>query len=106
VAIQAKIEWYQAAFPPRKFSSNPQKLLTRQVHPVRLLRRWQEMVTESTTKDLVRVMQAAKILGVSIVTIYRWARTEPPIIGSEEIAGFLFIPKSEVERLQKARAPR
>lgn len=58
-------------------------------------------------KDIkvVSVAQAAESLNVSKMTIYRWANSTPPIIASREIAGLLCIPKKEIERLKKARAP-
>jgi len=52
-----------------------------------------------TTDDLLSVQEAGKQLRRPRITIYRW-------IGKNKIAwvrfgGILFIPRSEVERLQK-----
>jgi excisionase family DNA binding protein len=56
-----------------------------------------------TTSDLVTVTQAAKSLGCVTMTIYRWVKSGK--ITGVDVAGFLFIPKTEVKRLQKVRAP-
>lgn len=64
------------------------------------------MATKPKTDELLSVAQAAKSLGTSKMTIYRWARSKPPIIASREVAGLLCIPKGEVERLQKERKQR
>lgn len=53
--------------------------------------------------ELVTVTQAAESLGYSKMTIYRWFRSKR--IGGMMIAGFLFILKSEVNRLETKRAP-
>jgi len=51
------------------------------------------------TGDLVSVQDAAKKLGRPRVTIYRWIDAGKII--SIKLGGILFIPKSEVERLNK-----
>ena len=51
-----------------------------------------------TTDDLVSVADAAKALGRPKMTIYRWVNANR-IVGIK-LGGMLFIPKSEVERLQ------
>lgn len=61
-------------------------------------------MVKTETDKLISVAQAARSLGLSKMTIYRWARSEPAKIASKDVAGFLFIPQSEVERLQKERA--
>lgn len=64
------------------------------------------MAIKPKTDELLSVAQAAKSLGTSKMTIYRWARSKPPIIASCEVAGLLCIPKGEIEKLlQKQRAP-
>ena len=45
------------------------------------------------------VRQAAKQIGVHFTTVYRWIDAEA--ILSINFGGILFIPKSEVERLNK-----
>lgn len=50
------------------------------------------------TDDLVTVPAAGKALGRPKVTIYRWIDAGKII--SVKLGGILFIPKSEVERLQ------
>lgn len=50
------------------------------------------------TDDLVTVAQAAKSLSCARLTVYRWIRAGK-IVGIE-VAGTLFIAKTEVERLQ------
>lgn len=54
------------------------------------------------TDDLVTIAQAAKKLGVSRQTVYRWK--DAGKIVSVEVAGSPYILKTEVERLQKERA--
>lgn len=51
-----------------------------------------------TTSDLFSIAQAAKELSVARLTIYRWIKASKII--SVRFGGFLFIPKSEVERLK------
>lgn len=51
---------------------------------------------------LLTVARAAQSLGLSKMTVYRWARAKE--IKSREIDGVLFIPQDEVDRI-KARAP-
>ena len=50
-----------------------------------------------TTKDLLSIAQAAKELKVARLTVYRWIKASKLI--SVRFGGFLFIPKSEVDRL-------
>ncbi len=52
-----------------------------------------------TTSDLLSIAQAAKELGVHRITLYRWIKAKKII--SARFGGFLFIPKSEIERLKK-----
>ena len=54
------------------------------------------------TDDLVSVAQAAQELARPRLTIYRWVEAGK-IIGIK-LAGTLFIPRSEVERLKKKKA--
>lgn len=61
------------------------------------------MEIKLTSNDLVTVSQAAKILDCARLTIYRWVKSGK--IASVDLAGLLFIPKTEVTRLQMARAP-
>lgn len=51
-----------------------------------------------TTDDVVSIQDAAKELKVARLTIYRWIKASKII--SIKFGGFLFIPKSEIERLQ------
>ena len=53
------------------------------------------------TTDFMTVRQAAKQIGVHFTTIYRWV--EAGTILSINFGGILFIPKSEVERLNKKK---
>jgi hypothetical protein len=55
------------------------------------------------TGKLVSVINAAKRLRVTKMTIYRWARAKPPRINSKEHDGFLFIPEEEIDRVEKER---
>jgi hypothetical protein len=54
--------------------------------------------------ELLSIAQAAQALHVSIWTVYRKARSK--LVISIEIAGRTYIPKSEVERLQKQKDSR
>ena len=54
------------------------------------------------TDDLVTIAQAAKQLGVSRQTVYRWK--DAGKIVSIEVSGSPYILKTEVERIQKERA--
>ena len=51
-----------------------------------------------TTQDLMRVEEAAKILGKHKATIYRWH--EAGQIVGVRFGGILFIPTSEIDRLK------
>jgi excisionase family DNA binding protein len=51
--------------------------------------------------ELLSIAQAAQALGVSIWTVYRRAKSN--LVDSVEIAGRTYIPKSEVEKLQKQK---
>lgn len=53
---------------------------------------------------LLTVARAAQGLGLSKMTVYRWARAKE--IKSREIDGILFILQDEVDRIKAARAPR
>jgi excisionase family DNA binding protein len=59
-------------------------------------------VSKYSSDELVTVAQTAKSLRLSKMTIYRWIRAKT--IKYRELAGFYFIPKKEVERLQNQRA--
>jgi excisionase family DNA binding protein len=59
------------------------------------------MEIKVTTSDLVSVAQAARELGKHRATVYRWV--EDGIIVGIKLAGSLFIPKSEVERLKNSQ---
>jgi excisionase family DNA binding protein len=61
------------------------------------------MEIKLTSNDLVTVTQTAKALGCARLTIYRWVKSGK--ITGVDLAGLLFIPKSEVERI-KAKGPR
>jgi excisionase family DNA binding protein len=54
-----------------------------------------------TTDDLLTVADAAKALEKHIATIYRWVDAGK-IVGIK-LGGILFIPKSEVERLNREK---
>jgi len=53
----------------------------------------------TNTSDLVTVPRAAKLLGKPKMTLYRWVKNGKVI--AIQLGGFLFIPKSEVKRLEK-----
>ncbi|MBA7655509.1 hypothetical protein ES703_63413 [subsurface metagenome] len=59
------------------------------------------MEIKVTTDDLISVAQAARELGRPRITIYRWI--EAGKIHGLKLGGILFIPKTEVERLQNAK---
>lgn len=50
------------------------------------------------TKDLLSVAQAAKEIGCSRLTVYRWAASRK--ILSVKLGGIIYIPKSEVLRMK------
>ena len=50
-----------------------------------------------TTADLLSIAQAAEELKVARLTVYRWIKASK--IVSVRFGGFLFIPRSEIERL-------
>lgn len=54
-----------------------------------------------TTNDLMSVQEAAKALNRHRYQIYRWI--EAGKIISIRLGGILFIPVTEIERLQKAK---
>jgi excisionase family DNA binding protein len=56
------------------------------------------------TTKLLTVARAARELGLSRRTLYRWVEAKE--IKSHEVDGVLFIPKEEVARIKTARAPR
>ena len=49
------------------------------------------------SEDIVTVPEAAKRLGKTKMTVYRWIETQKII--AVKLGGILFIPKSEIERL-------
>ncbi len=53
------------------------------------------------TDDFVTVPEAAKQMGRPKMTLYRWIAANRLI--AITFGGILFVPKSEIERLQKAR---
>lgn len=61
------------------------------------------MEIKLTSNDLVTATQAAKTLKCARLSVYRWVKSGR-IVGVD-LAGILFIPKTEVEKLQKERAP-
>jgi len=61
------------------------------------------MEIKLTSNDLVTATQAAKTLGCARLTIYRWVKSGK--LTGVDLAGILFIPKTEVEKLQKERTP-
>jgi len=56
-------------------------------------------VTTQITDDPMTARQAAKQIGVHFTTIYRWIESNK--IAWIRFGGILFIPRSEVRRLQK-----
>lgn len=58
------------------------------------------VVTQKPVTDFMTVRQAAKQLGVHFTTVYRWI--DAGTILNINFGGILFIPKSEVERINKA----
>ncbi|MFH1091717.1 MAG: helix-turn-helix domain-containing protein [Pseudomonadota bacterium] len=54
-----------------------------------------------TTDDLMSVQQAADALGKQKMTIYRWLEGKGGHIVGISLAGTMYIPVSEVERLNK-----
>jgi len=57
------------------------------------------MVIKMSSDDVVSVTEAAKMLGKPRMTIYRWA--EKGKIHALLFHGTLYIPKTEVDRLQE-----
>ena len=57
------------------------------------------MTTQNQANDFMTVHQAAKQIGVHFTTVYRWIYAGT--ILNINFGGILFIPKSEVERLNK-----
>jgi excisionase family DNA binding protein len=53
------------------------------------------------TDDIVTVPRAAKALGRPKMTLYRWIDADK--IVSIKLGGILFIPTSEIERLNKKK---
>jgi len=62
----------------------------------------QDVTTRSDTGDLLSVGKAAKALGTSRWSVYRWIEQKKII--SVFLGGFTFIPRSEIERLQNKKA--
>jgi len=60
------------------------------------------------TTDLMSVAQAGKALGKPRLAIYRWIKAGK--VHAVKLGGFLYVPKSEVERLQhesdRAKGPK
>jgi len=54
------------------------------------------MEIKLTTDDLVTISEAAKGIGCARLTIYRWLKAGK--IAGIELAGQMYIPKTEVER--------
>ena len=55
-----------------------------------------------TTDDLMSIGRAAKVLGISRMTLYRWI--DAGKVDTIKLGGILFIPVSEVnERLEKKK---
>lgn len=54
------------------------------------------------TDDFLSVGKAAKALGTSRWSVYRWIEAQKII--AVKLGGILFIPKSEVERLRNNQA--
>jgi excisionase family DNA binding protein len=55
-----------------------------------------------TTDDLLSIGRAAKVLNVSRRTLYNWVEDNKLV--TITLGGILFVPKSEIERLQKEKA--
>jgi excisionase family DNA binding protein len=60
----------------------------------------QENKITISSEDVLSVKQAAHELGKHVATIYRW-HDAGTILGVK-FGGILFIPKSEIERIQNA----
>ena len=56
------------------------------------------------TGEVYGSKEAARKIGIGYATLYRWIKSSKII--PIKLAGRTLIPKSEVERLQTARAPR
>jgi len=61
--------------------------------------RAQKSAITITTEDLVTVVEAAKLLGKHITTIYRWVEAGDMV--AVKFSGIMFIPTSEVERWKR-----
>lgn len=55
-----------------------------------------------TSDDVLTVPDAAKAIGIHFVTLYR--RIEAGKIVAVRLGGVLFIPKSEIDRVQNEKA--
>jgi len=55
------------------------------------------------TTEVYSAAEAADLIGIGYATLYRWIKGNKLI--PIKLAGRTLIPKSEVERLQKTRAP-
>ena len=62
------------------------------------------MYIKVSTDDLLSVAQAAKLLRKPRMAIYRWVDAKK-IVGIK-LGGILFIPKTEIKRLEKEEATR
>lgn len=55
-----------------------------------------------SSDDLMSVGRAARALGITRMTLYRWI--EAGNVANIKLGGILFVPVSEVERLKKKAA--
>lgn len=60
------------------------------------------MAIRVESSDLMSIQQAARELEIPRTTMYRWAERDKII--TIRLGGILFVPKSEVERLQKEKS--
>lgn len=51
------------------------------------------------TEELYPPNEAANLIGIGIATLWRWIKKDK--LTSLRLSGRIFIPKSEIERLQK-----
>ena len=61
------------------------------------------MVITINTDDILSVAETAKILNKPPLTIYRWIAGNK--ITAIRLGGVLFVPRSEIERVQSAKNP-
>ena len=55
------------------------------------------------TGEVYGATEAARLIGISYATIYRWVKAKKLIV--VKLAGRTLVPKSEVERIKAERAP-